>query len=243
MNFLHLNILYSIIPALLFVLIFHKPLKKHPYVFYAIAILLGIGIAYVASAGLVTKESPWLLTRFWNGARKAVFATCLMFFVMYAPVLPKNWGFTKIIKKVRGELAIFSTILILAHNLIYLFAPGYNFLMKTLTDPDSVPWYRQVAMVITIVMMVLLIILAVTSLPEVRKKIGNARWKSIHKLAYVFYGLLYCHLAVLYLPKYLIKGKDLEPFIIYTIIFGVYAILRISLYLKTKKRRSAAAAA
>ncbi|MDO5733436.1 MAG: ferric reductase-like transmembrane domain-containing protein [Eubacteriales bacterium] len=235
MNILDMNLFYALIIGIVFVLLCHKPIKKNPPIFYGIALILAIATGVVVWLGLVSHdETPFILYKLYNVMRKAVVATVLFLMVMYAGVLPSSWGLTKSLKSVRGELAVFATILTWGHNIPYLFAPKYAFLYKTFIGDLS--WNKVVALILTIVMMVILAILAVTSLRPVRRKMSAKSWKALQApLSYAFYALLYAHLMVLYLPKYINKGRHLSEVVVYSVIFGVYLILRVSKALKAHK--------
>lgn len=237
MGILNLNFILSFVIASLFVVIFRKPLKKHPEVFYAIALVLAIATLIVGWMGLVPKGSPYLVNKLWQGFRKAVIPTVWFFFVMFAGVLPQQWKVTKALMSVRGELSVMAVIMTLGHNLIYLFAPGYAFFAKTFLTQE-IDWNRGAALIVTLLLMALMIPLAITSLRGVRRSMSQAKWQRIQRLAYPFYGLLYVHLMLLYVPKYINKGRGLNEAILYTVIYLVYVILLIRRSIKRRKQEA-----
>lgn len=232
MNILDMNLFYALIAGLLFVALFHKPLKKYPTVFYVLAIVIAVVTGAAVWFGWVSKDtSPYAVYKLYNVMRKAVFATVLFLVVMFTGALPNNSSLTRTLKGVRGELAVVATILTWGHNIPYLFAPKYAFVVKAFTGDTS--WNKIIALITTVVMMVLLLILSYTSLRSVRRKMSVQKWTAIQRpLSYAFYALLYAHLMLLYLPKYLEKGKHLEEVVVYTLIFAVYLIMRVA---KAKK--------
>ena len=69
----------------------------------------------------------------------------------------------------------------------------------------------------------------------IRKRMNPKKWKSLQKLSYIFYGLLFVHIAMIFsisiLNGYLEKLFDLT---VYAVIYVVYLVLRA---IKYKKQR------
>ncbi len=85
---------------------------------------------------------------------RGALGTALFIIVMYTGVMKNGTGRRKELMKVRGELSILATILVIA----------------------------------------------ATSFPQVRNRMHRAGWKKLHRLAYVFYGLIYIHVVLIYAP-------------------------------------------
>lgn len=62
-----------------------------------------------------------------------------------------------------------------------------------------------------------------------------AKWKGIQRWSYLFYGLTYLHIVLILLKK---DEIDILKISIYTAVFGVYTILRVSKYFKVRKEKS-----
>ena len=45
-----------------------------------------------------------------------------------------------------------------------------------------------------------MLILTVTSFPQVRKKMNAVKWKKLQRTAYIFYGLIYAHILLINVP-------------------------------------------
>ena len=85
-----------------------------------------------------------------------------------------------------------------------------------------------VSFVISGVLLVLFVMLLVTSFNAVKRHMHAKTWKNVQRWAYVFFGLMYVHLAVILMPPAL-SGKEtaMISMTVYTIVFAAYAILRI----------------
>jgi len=97
--------------------------------------------------------------------------------VMFAGVMKKNTLPRKSLTLVRGELAVIGFIFLLPHAFtrLELALSGYN--------SNG------------ILAMITLIPLVVTSFMFVRKKMTPKAWKSLHKLSYLTYFIIYAHIA------------------------------------------------
>ena len=93
-----------------------------------------------------------------------------------------------------------------------------------------------VALVIALVLFVLLLVLGVTSFNVVKKRMPKETWKRIQWWAYPFFGLVYVHLMLMLLPAALRGGEAaLMSVVVYTVLFGAYAVLRIARALKDRR--------
>ena len=86
-------------------------------------------------------------------------------------------------------------------------------------------------MSIGIIAFIIMTPLFITSFKKVRRKMQGIQWQKLQRLAYIFYFLVYIHILFV-----LLNGKEMEWLKLssYTIIFGVYTILRST---KNKNRR------
>lgn len=221
-------IIAALAAAVLFLAAAQKQLKAHAAVFY-------LGTILVAAAALVFSRTSGghvsfsLINEFFI---RGELATALFLLVMYAPVLPKKWKLRRMIYSVRGELAIMACLLILVHNSSY----GRTYFVRLFTRPESMPLTTLLAAAASLLMLLLMLPLCITSFRCVRRRMKAARWKWLQRWSYLFYGLMYLHLALLYYPQ-LSSGRPyvLLQSLLYTAIFGVYAVLRPGMYLKKKK--------
>ena len=79
--------------------------------------------------------------------------------------------------------------------------------------------------------------LTILSFKRVRRKLRPVRWKRIQRLAYGFYGLLYAHVLVLYLPAALRGSRSYVITVLaYSAVWLSYAVCRL-LKLRERARR------
>lgn len=222
-------ILISILIVAMFIILFHKKIKKHANIFYIISGLIAIGFVLYFQFNLgnqVPKDiNKYVVTIF---SRSAV-STALFTIVMYTGVLDKKLNITKKLLSIRGELSIIACILTLGHNVLY----GKTYFVTLFVDHTSLTWPKLIAALISLVLIAMMLPLMITSFPSVRKRIPFKKWKAIQRLSYAFYGLIYVHIMVLFLPK--IQGDKLFDIAIYTAIFGLYFVARVYRYLKDKE--------
>lgn len=127
-----------------------------------------------------------------------------MIVVMYTGVFQKGY-IKKRLMTVRAENAIIGFIFLLPHGLGFI---EYYLDYGGFTD-NAVPLLGLSASILAIP-------LFITSFHYIRKKFKYKEWKEIHKLAYVFYILLFLHLAII----------NNDRLLTYIIVFGVYFILK-----------------
>ena len=120
-------------------------------------------------------------------------------------------------------MAIIASLFTLIHNIVY----GQYFFVKLFTNISELNTQRILAAIFSLVMILLLIPLTITSFMTVRRKMNPKKWKSLQKLSYVFYGLLFVHIAMIFsvsiLNGYLETLFDLT---VYAVIYIVYLVFR-----------------
>lgn len=204
--------------ALVFLL--KKPLRKYPVVFYIGAVLLTIlyiGNLYM-SYPRVVRGAIFLLMQ------KCTLALALFVIVMFVAVFPKDSKISLIFKPIRAELSILASILSVGHMYVYLMAFVPRFFGGTY---GSNVWFAVFAFAVA-ALLVLLPILGITSFSSVKRRMDATSWIKLQKWAYAFFGLVYLHLAVILLPSALAQGTTAaESIVIYTLLFGMYAVLRV----------------
>ena len=94
---------------------------------------------------------------------------------------------------------------------------------------------RIFAAVLSLVMIVLLIPLTLTSFMVIRKKMNPKKWKSLQRLSYIFYGLLFIHISMIFSIS-IAKGhlSTLFDLTVYAIIYIAYLICRAKKYEKQR---------
>lgn len=213
--------LLALVIAVLFAAILLPALRRSPLPFWVIAAVIAGGAVL---AGELDVDSDllldWVLPLLNTGALAAAFWVL----VMWAGALPPGSRAGKRLLSARGELSVFAAILTLGHVLIR----GLLYL-KLLCDPGG---HSDAAFLLTcfIVLLLLIIMLPLTvlSFKGVRRRMQTRRWKRIQKLAYLFYGLIYAHVLVLYLPGALHGANGrLLTVLVYTAVWIAYLVLRL----------------
>ena len=223
-------LIISLIIACLIVNLFADHIKKHAVGWYIVTIIIGVGTYAYSQFGLEQYVPAFINTYIAKLISKSTLGTALFTVVMYAAVLNKRQEFTKKIYRVRGEISIMGCILTLPHNIIY----GKSIFKVLFTDPLSFETPKLIAAIVSVILIVLMVILTVTSFKCVRKQMSGKSWKSVQRLAYIFYGLIYVHIMCLFMPRASAKMLDIG---VYSLVFIYYFVLRTyKAYVSNKKR-------
>lgn len=217
-------LIISLIIVSLFIYFLKDMLKKNPTVFY-----IGAAVISIAVFALGFVDFPiWVKQNILGIFAKGSIGTAMFIFVMYAGALPKGSKFIAPLMRIRGELSITAAILVLCHNATY----GMTYFKMLFTAPAALGTTQLIAAVVSAILIVLMLVLTVTSFPSVRKKMQPKKWKQLQRSAYVFYGLMYVHIMLINVPlarngaaSYVINV------VVYSVVFVVYAAMRINKYL------------
>ncbi len=194
--------------------------SKVPAVFYVLALVLDIVYALGAS-DLVTLPLP-----VWHAVvllvQKCSIALALFAVVMFIGAFSSRSRVSTHLKPVRAELSIIACILTLGHVSAYI----TSFLARALSGAGSIALISSLA--VAFVSFVLMVVLGITSINAVKKRMRGESWKRLQRLAYVFFGLTYVHLVLMLAPSALAGGAAaLQSVAVYTIVFGAYAVARV----------------
>lgn len=222
---MYIYILVSLALTLIFALGCHGALKRHPGAFYALAVLIVIAEVIYYQAGIRDLAPEWVTQYVVNLFKRGALSTAMFVVVMYTGALDGRRPVVRTLMGVRGQLSILACILTLGHNIIY----GLKHFVHLFTNPWDMKPQTIIAAILSLVMIALMLPLLATSFRCVRSRMKAADWKRLQRLAYLFFGLIYVHIMVLFVPKFEKKYLDI---LFYTVIFGVYLILRV-----TKKAR------
>ncbi len=213
-----------------FVLLLGNSLKKHPVPFYIgtavlTAIVTALDLAGVIYPAFVSEYVIPLLT---GGS----LAGALFVIVMWGGAFPNGSTPMKIIMPVRGQLSVIASILVAAHAVKYK-----TFIISLFTTPDSLKGATLAAAICSLLLLIILIPLFVTSFKRIRKKIKPKIWKNLQRVAYVFYALTLGHI-LLFTYKNAMLGRSGYRLnvVIYTLVFGSYAICRILKAVSVKRK-------
>lgn len=206
-----------------------KPLKQHPYIFYIGAAVISIIVATMDFRNVPEFVNTYIIGLFSRGA----FGTALWAVVMWTGAFPNGSKPIKAFMPIRGELSIFAAILTLGHNIGY----GKTYFVRLFTDASRMSAEQLTASFLTIAMLVIMIPLTVMSFPQIRKKMNAKLWKKIQRTAYLFYGMMYLHVMVLFVP--MAKAGRPGYFIsvlVYSVVFIGYAVCRIRKWYLLRKK-------
>lgn len=211
----------ALIISIIFVAVFKELLKKYPNIFYITAAVISIA-AFVCSS-YVTMPG-WVRDYVVGIFAKGSLGTAFFVLVMYASAMKNTWKATKTLMKIRGELSIMGCVLVLCHNCTY----GRTYFRMLFTKPQSLSATQMTGAIISLVLITIMLILTVTSFPNVRKKMNAVKWKKLQRTAYIFYGLIYVHILLINIPY---ARRGMSEYIInvavYSLVFVNYAMMRI----------------
>ena len=211
----------------LFSFIFKDAIRKVPWVFYVLALVLSGMYAITSNVAF----PYWLQRTLFLLMQKGTLATAFFVVVMYIGVFDNIDLVKQRLKPTRAALSIMGCILILGHVVKYLLA----FLPRMGEMSGSLAGSIWLA----IALFVLMLVLGVTSFQAVKHRMNAQSWIKLQKTAYIFYGALYLHLMLVLLPPAL-RGSATatESVIVYSVVFVVYAILRIGKAIRDRRRAS-----
>lgn len=220
-------LIISLVLAVAFVFLCGKALKKHPILFYSGAGIITIVLALIPFDGVPDFVNNYILALF----RRGSLATAIFIIVMYTGALKNGSALMKRLIVIRGELSIMASIMILCHNIFF----GKTYFVRLFTSASTMPVTQLLAAIASFLMLVIMIPLAIMSFPKVRKKMKPKLWKRLQRFAYVFYALIYIHIFLLtYSSAQARRGDYALSLILYTIVFGVYLVMRVRKYLLKK---------
>jgi DMSO/TMAO reductase YedYZ heme-binding membrane subunit/uncharacterized protein with FMN-binding domain len=212
----------SLVLALLLVLLMGEYIKKYANIFYVSSVLISLAVIIITwlNVSLPYFLSSRILPVFARGG----LAGALFVIVMVTGALPNGSKAIKLLMPIRGQLSIIACILTLGHNIAY----GKTYFVLMFTNASNMPLYQVLAACCSIVMLIIMLPLFVTSFTSVRRKMNAKKWKQLQRFAYLFYGLLYCHVMLLNYSR-AVRGIRISQIsvVVYTFVFGGYALCRV----------------
>lgn len=210
-------------------IILEKPLKKCTAFFYCTAIFFSL-MAYVLQTKLPSGIIKGIVSDYLTSG---TLPTALFVIVMYARVLPKKSRVFRCAMSLRGETAILAAIFGLTHIVYY-----GHFIEKRTRIMQGISVTEIVTLAIAALLILLLVPLTITSFKRIRRKMNGKRWKKLQSWSYLFYGLLYFHIALALYPG-AVSGdrRKIADLCCYTAIFGIYLAMRVGKYLEKKKKQ------
>lgn len=197
-----------------------EPIRKAPWVFYILALVLDILLLAGVAGHLPAFGRNLLITTMQKGA----LGVALFAVVMWIGVLPRGGKASKWLRPIRAELSIIACILIAGHMVTYL---GVYF--ERLLNPEAaIKGSVVAALIIALLLLMLILVLGVTSIRLVKKHMKAKTWKKLQAWAYLFYGLVLVHMMLMLGNSALNGGTQaMITLVVYGIVFGGYIIARI----------------
>lgn len=227
-----IEFLICIILVLILALNFGEQLRKNSKIFYIIASIIAIAdtIYRVSYASI---PLPKIIAYLERPITIGALAGAMFAVVMYAGALDNKKSYTKKLMGVRAELSILASIFFLPHTIPNCIS---FFKVAPKMDMSSISTKIYFALSLTAIFaLIIMLPLWITSYKSIRKKMNAKNWKKLQRFAYVMYFLIYAHISVLFLTR---SVKQYDKFIIYTLIFGVYAFLRIKKAMSKKQLKN-----
>lgn len=209
----------SMLCVVLYVALFKKSIKSHALFHYIGAAILAVIIVLNPFTGFPQFFKTYIQPILTNGG----IATAMFVLVMYAGAFKNGAKPKKMLMSLRAELSIIACTLTFAHNVTY----GQVYLKHLFTNPSMIPLNFRIATYISITLFLIMLPLWITSYSFVRKKMKAKTWKKLQRWAYLFYALIYAHVAFIMIP--LMKTgntKYIVSMIVYSFVFGIYAVMR-----------------
>jgi len=212
--------------------VLRRPLRRWPWLFYALAgVLDAVGLVG-SSAGL----PRWLWMALFELEREALLPLALFAVVMFIGCFRKESFVGRSLLPVRSELSILACILSLEHVAAYLQSYLPRIAALSAASPMVVGGF-----VVAVALLVLLAILGTTSLKLVRRAMPSRLWKAVQRLAYPFFVLVFVHVLFMLAPSAMNGGTAAQvSVVVYAVLWGVYAALRIGRFLADRREPGAA---
>ncbi len=211
--------LVVLVASAVLVYVLKPAVKKAPIAWYLLA--LALVFLYLAGArGVLPSE---LKDAAFALLQKGTLAVALLVIVMFIGALPRESRARKRLAQIRAELSIIASILVVGHVVVY----GMSFIPRVFGS-GQISLLVCVGLAVAVVASALLLVLAITSVNVIKLRMKKQTWKKVQKLAYAFTGLAYVHILFMLLPSAVAgAGTALQSVVVYTIVYGAYAVMRI----------------
>lgn len=227
-----MEIVIALVVAILFAVVFKSALKKVPWVFYVLTVILDILYLNHVLLGV----SPQLDRFFFPYFQRGLLAYGLFVVVMFIGCFPMGSKVRSYLNPIRGELSIVASLLVLGHIVAYFGA----YASRVLNGFAGMSSNVVVSFFVALLLLLILAPLTVTSFNKIRKSMDAKTWKKLQKWAYVFFILIYVHMMIILLPSASSPAtRAFTSVVIYTVIMIVYIVAR--LYRWSQDRKQAAA--
>lgn len=214
-----MSLIVSMIVAAVLAYGLREPLRRAPVPFY----LAALAVAALAATGALSAASPVTARAAFPYLQQGIFAFALLSVVMFTSVLPEG-RLRRALRPIRGELSIIACILIAGHVAHY----ANPMLTRVLSGNFGATAGAFWGTVLSLALVALLVVLTITSFRAVRSAMRPAVWKRVQRLAYLFYGLVFCHIFAMLAPSAAAAGeRALVSVVLYGAILAAYVIGRL----------------
>ena len=196
-----------------------RPIHDHPALLYGFALALD-GL-YLCAEAFGAPYGLWSVL--FVLVQKCMLSLALFTVVMFIGCFPRSSRVSFWLRPARAELSIAACLLAAGHMASYL--GTYAAQLAGGAARGNVALSFAVAMAL----LSLLLVLGVTSVHAVKRRMTAERWMRVQRWAYPFFALVYVHLMLMLAPAALRGGASAQESIaVYTAIFGVYAVARVA---------------
>jgi DMSO/TMAO reductase YedYZ heme-binding membrane subunit len=224
-----MRLVAGLVLAILIVMLFRKAIKQVPWVFYVLAIALGVLLIIGNSLHLPS----WFREYFLFLLQSNNLAMGLFTIVMFAGVFKEHSAPRKALIPIRAELSIIASLLCIGHIVNY----GSSYLDQLLSPTAGMPLTRLSATLIAFLLVLILVPLVVTSFKAIHVRMSPKAWKRVQLLAYPFYLLIFLHMFFYLLPPAMNGSLSaLISLVLYLAMGITYLVLRVRLYLQSSQR-------
>ena len=204
---------------------------RFPWLFYLVAIALGILVILSYTLDFPRVFAMYIL----YPLQRCYVAFCFFALVMFIGVLGKGSRIRAYFIPIRAELSLLACIFALIH--IVRNVP--SFVPRLFVQTDTLTASNHASVLVALLLSLLMLLLGITSFKVVKERMLAVVWKRIQRFAYLFFFLIYLHLGLFLLPSALQGGTAAgENLIIYTVIFLLYAVLRVFRALRERSRQA-----
>ncbi len=214
------------------VFILHKHLKKRPAWFYVLTIFLTGLYLFANYVDDSIFRFSWLMIII----QRCAIALSLFALVMFAGVFPKGSRPRTVLYPLRRQLAIIGSLLAVGHIIVY----ANTYIPLLLAGEGRLDKNKALSITVSFVTALILAVLTGTSFGAVRRLMEPARWKRVQTLAYLFFLLIFVHLALFLAPAAAAgSGTVIVNIIMYVVLFGSYSVLRLRRALIERQTKAA----
>ena len=210
-----------------------KPIRKVPWLFYLLAVVVDVLVIYGSKLGF----PQWFYASVVMANGRCLFAFGLFTVVMFIGVLKDGSKLKRWLTPIRAELSIIAAILAIGHMIRYVNV----YSLRVISSPASVNNGMLFSFVVAMLIAVMLVLLTVTSFKWVKRHMNAKVWKGLQRLAYPFFVLIYAHVLLIMLRPLLTgaAGATMSA-IVYGVVVLLYVALRLKRFAEDRAAKKAA---